>query len=342
MPTTIRDIAKKLNLSVSTVSYALNNGPRSVPAEVKKRVLQVAKELDYRPNRIAKSMVTGRTYTIGIVPTDQFENFIVSPFILQCMNGIINECEKRKYDVLLFTRFGASEEFDIANSISDGRVDGLIFLAPLINSNLIEVADRRGIPFVLTHRTHDRDLPTFTLDNSQIVERAIDHLVALGHKRIGHVYGSQALQDGIERRRAFDVLRKSGKFESHDTWIEPGNFVREEGYISALKILSQKNRPTAIFCSNDEMAIGTYWAAEKLNLKIPDDLSVIGVDNATWSHLVTPPLTTISQNLHDLAISAVAELTKFIEKGEKPHSQHFGTELIERASTSSPKENKKS
>jgi LacI family transcriptional regulator len=338
MPTTIRDIAKKLNLSVSTVSYALNNGPRSVPEAVKLKVLELAKELDYRPNRIAKSMVTGRTYTIGIVPSDQFENFIISPFILQCMNGIINECERCKYDVLLFTRFGATEEFDISNSISDGRVDGLIFLAPLVNSNLIEIADRRGIPFVITHRSHERELPTFTLDNVQIVRDAINHLVSLGHRKIGHIYGSLVLQDGIERRKAFEDLLEDKTIISQPNWIQPGNFVREEGYTSALKILSDPDRPTALFCSNDEMAVGAYKAAEELGLNIPEDISIMGVDNAVWSHLIKPPLTTISQNLHDLGITAVTELTKFIEKGERPQSQHFGTELIVRASTSSPKE----
>ncbi|MFO0046268.1 MAG: LacI family DNA-binding transcriptional regulator, partial [Armatimonadota bacterium] len=175
MPTTIRDLAKQLNLSISTVSYALNDGPRSVPAEVKEKVLRLAKELDYRPNRIARSMVTGRTFTIGVVPSDQFENFILSPFILDCMNGIINECEKLNYDLLLFTRFSANEELKVADSISDGRVDGLIFLAPLLGSKLIEIAHRRGVPLVITHSHHGEQYATYTTNNFDTVSIAVNH-----------------------------------------------------------------------------------------------------------------------------------------------------------------------
>ncbi len=333
MPTTIRDLAKQLNLSISTVSYALNDGPRSVPAEVKEKVLRLAKELDYRPNRIARSMVTGRTFTIGVVPSDQFENFILSPFILDCMNGIINECEKLNYDLLLFTRFSANEELKVADSISDGRVDGLIFLAPLLGSKLIEIAHRRGVPLVITHSHHGEQYATYTTNNFDTVSIAVNHLVSLGHKKIAHVYGKQILEDGIERRKAFEKLAKELQLTSPPEWQVPGYFTRESGYEASLNILKSDNIPTAFFCSNDEMAVGVYQAATELGFKIPEDISIVGVDNGTYGSFMNPQLTTVSQNLYGIAVESVRQLSNYIENGKEPTSRQFKSELVVRGST---------
>jgi LacI family transcriptional regulator len=342
MPTTIRDLAKKLNMSVSTVSYALNNGPRPVPDEVREKVLSLAKELDYRPNRLAKSMVTGRTHTLGIVPTGQFDNFVLSPFVMSCMNGIVNECEARKYDVLLFTRFDAKEEFEVSNSISDGRADGLIFLAPLMTSNLMEIAHRRGVPFIVTNSQFEPHVPCYTVDNSMVVKIAIDYLKELGHRKIGHIIGSLDLQDGSERRRQFEILAQGKQFDSKPEWQRQGFFTQQGGKDAAIQILSQPDRPTAIFCSNDEMALGAIWGAQSLGLSVPEDISIIGVDNAPWSQLITPALTTIEQPAYQIAVAAVHALLNQIERNELPVSQQFRPELVVRGTTSSPKEHMKS
>jgi LacI family transcriptional regulator len=340
MPITIRDLAKQLNMSVSTVSYALNNGPRPVPIDVREKVLNLAKELDYRPNRLAKSMVTGRTFTLGIVPSGQFDNFILSPFILSCVNGIVNECERRKYDVLLFTRFDSREEFEISNSISDGRADGLIFLAPISQSNLLEVAHRRGVPFIVTNSKSESHIPCYTVDNTSVVNLAIQHFTELGHQKIGHIYGSQDLQDGFERKEIFDQFLLEKRFVCHPSWIGAGHFTQEGGKEVALEMLSQIERPTAIFCSNDEMALGAIWAARELGLSVPEDVSIIGVDNAPWSQLITPALTTIEQPAYEIAVAAVNALLAQIEQDVLPVSQQFRPELVVRDSTCSPKEHK--
>jgi len=207
VPTTIRDIAKQLNMSVSTVSYALNNGPRPVPKEVRERVLKLAEELDYRPNRLAKSMVTGRTYTIGIVPTGQFENLIISPFMLSSLNGIVNECEKRKYDVLMFTRFDSREEFEVANSISDGRADGVIFVAPLAGSKVVEVAHKRNIPFVVTSGRTQNGSACLWVNNDCVVGKPLSTSLASGIAGLGTSTASKTRPTVPSEKQPLIVLR---------------------------------------------------------------------------------------------------------------------------------------
>lgn len=329
-------------MSVSTVSYALNNGPRSVPAEVKERVLKVAQELDYRPNRIARSMVTGKTFTIGIVPTGQFENFIVSPFVLNCMNGIVNSCEQLGYDVLIFTRFDSSQEREIANSMSDGRVDGLIFIAPLVGTGLMEVAERREVPFVVVSGLGDGQHPTMTVDNHKIVGMAIEHFLSHGHKKIAHIYGSLNLEDGWLRKVAFEEILNANGIHCSEEWILPGDFTQTGGQESFEKMFSGDDVPTAVFCSNDEMAYGALAGARNLGLNVPEDVSIIGVDNAPWGGLLTPGLTTIAQPTTQMATSAVNSLLALIEEGTRVKSQQFEPDLVVRGTVSSPKEHKKS
>src|SRR5579871_3910336 len=134
MPVTIKDIAKHLGVSVSTVSYALNGGPRPVRNDVRDRVLAAAAALDYRPNHLARSLITRRSFTIGVVPTELAANLTKSPYFAACLDGIVNAAEMLGQDVLLYTRFDQSSPVAFINALLDGRADGLIFLAPSVGS----------------------------------------------------------------------------------------------------------------------------------------------------------------------------------------------------------------
>jgi LacI family transcriptional regulator len=338
MPSTIKDIAKKLNISVSTVSYALNGGPRPVPDTVRDKVLAAAKELDYRPNRLARSLITRRSYSIGVVPTVQTVNMVMSPYVQVCLNGIVNQAEDLSYDVLLYTRFDQSQVEKMANTLLDGRTDGLVFLAPRIGSRLIDLIAANGLPFVVTSSEHYPAAPTFRCDNALGVDQAVRHLVGLGHKRIAHIAGMPDMEDSIVRREGFLCATRGLGLEIPEEWIVDGDFHPDGGRAAFAALMKMDPRPTAVFCANDEMAIGALAAAYDLGFRIPEDVSIVGFDDAPISHVALPTLTTVRQPIEAIGAAAVRALAELIDGCPKPKSAVFPTELIARASSAAPME----
>lgn len=329
---TIKDIAKTLNISVSTVSYALNGGPRPVPAHVRESVLATAKELGYRPNKNARSLITRKTNTIGVVPPQLGANIVVSPFLRDSLNGIINEAEACHYDVLLFTKCDQTETERMLDDVLDGRVDGLFFLAPPIGTEAVDRVHAFGLPTVLTC-SHAYLPPAYTCDNEQGVRLAIEHLASLGHRRIGHISGRAKLEDSILREQFFTKQMRETGLECRPEWITSGDFTSFGGYDAGMTIFHQPERPTAIFCANDEMAVGLMRAAGDFGLRVPSDLSVVGFDDSYLCSFTFPPLTSVRQPIETLAAYALRSLVGMIEGDPPAKSKMFETELIVRDST---------
>ncbi len=338
MAATIKDIAKKLNISVSTVSYALNDGPRSVPEDVKRRVLEAAQELRYRPNRVARNLVTRRSHTIGIVPSEATSNIVLSPYLQNSLNGIVNTAEANHYDVLFFTRYDQQEAKVMANVLLDGRVDGLIFLSPPKHAPALDIIAENEMPHVVIAGESTLNSPQFRVDNENGVRAALNHLWDLGHRKIGHLYGRLHMQDGSDRLRLYrDFMQEKGQAVP-ESWIEAGDFTMEEGYRGMRTILASDNPPTAIFAANDEIAMGAIRAADQQGLKVPTDISVVGFDNVPLSSVFIPAITTIRQPVEELAAQATQVLLKLINGESVQNLPVLPTELIVRDSTTSPKE----
>jgi LacI family transcriptional regulator len=338
MAATIKDIAKRLNISVSTVSYALNDGPRSVPSEVKQRVLEVAQEMQYRPNRVARNLVTRRSYTIGIVPSEASNDIVLSPYLQNSLNGIVNTAEVRHYDVLFFTRYDQQETREMTNVLLDGRADGLIFLAPPTHAPVLDLVAEYGIPHVVIAGESRTSSPHFGVDNTGGVRLAMDHLWNLGHRKIAHICGRLHMEDGLVRQNAYRGYLQSRGLSLRDDWTVPGDFTIEGGHEAMKRVLDNSDRPTAVFCANDEMAVGAVRAAHEAGLNVPDDLSVVGFDNVSLSAVFLPAITTVRQPVQELASEATAALISLIEGEESIASKILSTELIVRDSTSRPKE----
>ena len=337
MSATIKDIARQLGVSVSTVSYALNGGPRPVRPDVRDRVLAAASELDYRPNHLARTLITGRSFTIGVVPTELTTNLTKSPYFTGCLDGIVNAAEVLGQDVLLYTRFDQTSPIAFANALLDGRADGLLFLAPTVDSPALEQLAGK-IPIAIASGMEVPGLPSFTCDNRHGVHQAIAYLVSLGHSRIGNLHGKLHLVDGIERLEAFRTAMLEFGCELREEWIVDGQFHPMGGYEAGLRMLSASPRPTAIFCANDEMAAGLLQAAYSLGLSVPEDISVVGFDDVPTASLLHPGLTTVRQPLEEIGCAALHALIAQINGDvAAPHVQ-FDTELIVRKSTTRPKE----
>lgn len=337
MAATIKDIARRLNISVSTVSYALNGGPRSVPEEVKKKVFEVAKELDYRPNSLARSLVTRRTKTIGVVPGILAHDLVLSPFIRVMLNGILNALEDHEHDGLIFTGMNLRGNRIQVDRLLDGRIDGVVFLPPTPEDEVLRNLDQRRFPYVTIAAQPRHSSVNFTSDNAMGVHIAIDHLVEKGHSRIGMVAGREDHLDGTIRNRAFaEALERHGlAFNPH--WVEEGDFTDQGGAAAAARILRNPNRPTAIFCANDESAFGAMIAARSLGIDIPKDLSIVGYDDIFISQQAIPPLTTIRQSVEDMGLAAVNGLIDLIS-GQSVESKIFEPKLVQRSSVSCPPE----
>jgi DNA-binding LacI/PurR family transcriptional regulator len=336
MAATIKDIARKLSISTSTVSYALNGGPRTVPIEVRDRVLAVARELNYRPNRIARSLITRRSNTIGVVPTEASVNLAVTPYFQSVLNGILNTAEILGHDVLIYTRYDVDKPDAFVDTLLDGRADGLIFLAPRIDSHALHRLASE-IPFVVTSDER-RAAPNFGCDNAGGVRKVVDHLAALGHTKIGHVTGDLDMADGINRREAFKTALFEKNLPVRADWIYQGTFESQGGYDAGKQVFASKDRPTAIFCANDECALGLLRSAWEKGVRVPEDLSIVGFDNSPVSSASFPPITTVRQPLDEIGAAAMKALVNFIETQQRPDGISFETELIVRASTSSPQE----
>jgi LacI family transcriptional regulator len=333
---TIKDIARELNISVSTVSYALNGGPRSVPEEVKARVLKTAQALGYRPNRVARSMVTGRSYTLGIVLPDRGLDVLLSPYLRVAMNAIVNEAGRLHHDILLYTRHAKTDAEQMMSTILDGRVDGVLFVAPHSTHATLEQAATLHMPCVAISGAQVDKVISFSSCNKSGVNSAMQHLYDLGHHRIAHIAGQLDMLDAIERMTAYQEFLYEKRIPYRDEYVQKGSFYIAGGCRAAHQLLALKDRPTAIFCANDEMGIGAIQACQESGLRVPEDMSVVGFDDA--GGYVSPALTTVRQPVHQLCTAAVDALVNLIEGRPAPTQTEFETELIVRASTRGPKE----
>lgn len=332
MGATIKDIARRLNISTSTVSYALNGGPRNVPEEVKANVLRVAKELNYRPNRIARSLVTRKSSTIGVLPTEATENLALSPYFQQCLNGILNEAERHRHDVLIYGRVNAAEaSWDTVATLSDGRTDGVLMMAPMVGAPFLAELKERGVPLCLINSMVPGEV-CFNVNNFIGVRQGVEHLISLGHRRIAHLAGRQTLHDGQQRKEAFYEVMAEHGLEVKPEWVIETDFTPISGHEKALALFQSGELPTAVHCANDELAQGLYRAAWELGISIPGDISVVGFDNTPATVHMLPGLTTVGQPIDRIAAEAVRALIAMAD-GEEAESRTFDTDLVVRGST---------
>jgi DNA-binding LacI/PurR family transcriptional regulator len=336
MAVRLKDIADKLNVSISTVSYALNGGARQVPEEVRLRVEQTARELGYRPNRLARSLAAGRTMTLGVVPVATTPGMTLVPFFQSCFNGIVNELEHRQYDVLLYTHLTQASPDRQADTLLDGRVDGIIFLAPVKDSPIVPRVVASGLPHSVVFGTVGDSTPCINADNEGGIRAAVEHVAGLGHRQIAHIHGDLSMLDGSQRLDSFRESTARLGIEVRPKWIVDGAFTPTKGYEAARMVLAGRERPSAIVCANDEMAVGVYRAASELGVRIPEDLSVTGFDDVAAAQILLPNLTTLAQPMEEMGAAAARAVLDSI--GGKPaESKRFETKLVVRDSTAAPR-----
>jgi LacI family transcriptional regulator len=324
---TIADVAAEAGVSVATVSKVIN-GRYGVAAATSARVKDVIEQLGYESSLVARSLRSRRTDVIGILVHD-FE-----PFSTELLKGAALAIHGTGYEMIVYSGGGRSPEEPGWERRSLSRLagtltDGIILVTPTV----VDVAHGGPLVAVDPH-TGTSGLPTVDSDNFRGAVTATEHLLELGHRRIGFLAGRPDLESARQRERGFRHAMGEAGIEVDPALVLVGGYTLEASEEPAHKLLGMDDPPTAIFAANDLSAIETIEVAQSRGLRVPDDLSVVGFDNVPESALVDPPLTTIDQAIQQMGFESVRLLISLIEEPEQP-AVHVSlpTELVVRQSS---------
>ncbi|WML24597.1 LacI family DNA-binding transcriptional regulator [Neobacillus sp. OS1-33] len=327
---TIKDIAKLANVSHTTVSRALNDSPLIKPG-TKRKIQEIAAQLNYTPNFNAKSLVMQKSYTIGLFFTSISNGTSPSFFAdtVKGVNSVINE------DYNLFVR--GIDDYQDFSSIHHRRFDGIILMSQSeVDNAFIYHVLHQKIPMVVINREiNDRSLINILSNDREGSCHAVKYLIQKGHKDIAIIEGIKGFKSSLERREGYLKALIDQEIPIRTEYIVNGNYDMESGYKAMEKLLSLKNPPTAVFCSNDDMAVGALNAVFAKGLTVPGDISVIGFDDIQSAQYTNPSLTTVKKPIEKISRLGAEKILAAVENQEINGEKTFvETELIVRKSVS--------
>lgn len=332
---TIVDVARKSGVSLGTVSRVINNDAHVAP-DTREHISKIMEEMGYVANRQARSLRGRKTNVIGVLVPD-----LGTGYIGEIMHGIDNELALAQLDLMLFTthRTAIKEANYVANLVR-GMVDGLLLVLPRNPADYTGTLTRRKFPFVLIdHQGGAEPCPAVGAANWQGAYNATEYLIKLGHKRIGFITGWMDLGAATDRLDGYKSALRTHHFPEDPHLIFEGTFAQLDGYAGASALLDIDYPPTAIFASNDAMAMGAMDAVRSRGLRIPDDVSILGFDDVPQAALVRPALTTVRQPLEQMGGVATQMLLDLLKNPDKHLERiELPTELIVRGSTSFPRD----
>ncbi|MCK2000911.1 LacI family transcriptional regulator [[Brevibacterium] frigoritolerans] len=314
---TTEDVAKIAGVSQSTVSRVLNDYPY-MKKNTRDKVLAVINELGFTRDEIARSLVEKRTKSIGLILGS-----ISNPFFAETAEVIIERAQELKYDVIVYNTGHKDENLEQAINLLIGkRVEGIILTSVSKNyTEKIKKLHDNGFPVLLYNSFLDiKDVNFIVMDNNKGARLAVQHLIKLGHKKIAKISGPSKYLATYERTVGYKEEMMENGFEIDEGLIFNSEFSYDKIYSFTKKLLKKKDRPTAIIAASDQMALAVLDAASSLNLKIPADLSVVGFDNIRLSANEFIGLTTISQQMDQMSLTALEKLIYLIENKETSSS----------------------
>jgi LacI family transcriptional regulator len=331
---TIQDIARQAGVSFQTVSRVLNNKP-DVAEETRKRIQQVIKELDYYPSTLARGLRNQPTKTIGLIVPDS-----ANPFFAEIAKGVENAGFTAGYSVILCnSNKMAQRELRHLELLQSKHVDGIIFITTTAQIRQIRPLIEHGIPVVMFYRDPgDLDVDTFIIDNQRAGYIATSHLIELGHKNIACIQPASAETPSAKRVDGYRQALHERGLAWRDELMPWGDNLLNGGERAVYELLAAKATFSAVFACNDAMAIGAMRALRQRGYRIPDDVSVVGVDDVILASYVEPPLTTVAQPKQEAGETAVEYLIQRMGKGYTGGARHtlLNIELIVRGSTAPP------
>jgi LacI family transcriptional regulator len=332
---TIIDVAAEAGVSFGTVSRVINNDVH-VKQETRERVLKAVQRLGFVANRQARSLAGGKSNSIGVLVPD-----LGTGYIGEIIRGIDAELSLKNLDLILYTTHRtASKEANYVANLAKGMVDGLLLVLPRSPADYIGTLTLRNFPFVLIdHQGTGRDCPAVGATNWQGAYNATEYLIKLGHKRIGFITGSMDLSCSKDRLDGYRSALRTHHIPDGPELIYEGTFFQPDGYAGTCALLDIDDPPTAIFASNDVMALGAMDAVRSHGLRVPEDVSVLGFDDIPQAVLVRPTLTTVRQPLEQMGRVATQMLLDMLKNPEKEIDRvELPTELMARGSTLPPQD----
>ncbi|MBV9437298.1 MAG: LacI family DNA-binding transcriptional regulator [Acidobacteria bacterium] len=334
---TIREVAKAAGASVSTISAALNNSDY-VSAEMRSRIQGAIKQLKYRPNDLARGLRLQKTHTIAVIVPDLSNNFYVD-----VVRGAKDYSTSANYTVLVGdSREKWDEERDYLDSFHRRRVDGVVRV-PAMDALTKKMKPILGnIPWIYADRypaSGDSSVGRVGIDNVVAADNATRYLLSLGHRSIGIISGDISSGTSADRLEGFLQALRAANIRPDRSMILAGHNDIESGHKHAMQLLQRAQRPTAIFCTNNMMALGAFAAIQELGMRCPEEISLLGFDDFYWSTLLRPTLTVVRQPAREVGMIAARMLIDHVE-GRSPIETPvlLATQLIVRDSCSPPRQ----
>ncbi|GIP39770.1 catabolite control protein A [Paenibacillus sp. J31TS4] len=311
MTVTIYDVAREAGVSMATVSRVVNNNPNVKP-QTRKKVFEAIERLGYRPNAVARGLASKKTTTVGVVIPD-----ISNMNFAEVARGIEDIATMYHYNIILSNADKKKEkEIRVINTLLEKQVDGLLFMGGHVTDEHVQAFRTSSIPIVLCATTDGSEtIPSVDIDHEGAAYDATQVLIKSGHRRIAMISGT--LQDpavGFARYQGYKRAVEEAGLGFHEDYVRIGNYKYESGVEAMKHFLGLSERPTAIFAATDEMALGAIHAIQDAGLKVPDDLSVISVDNSRMAEMVRPQLTAVAQPMYDIGAVSMRLLTKLMNK----------------------------
>lgn len=331
MSVTIKDIANIASVSHTTVSRALNDSPLINP-ETRNRIKSIAKELNYSPNFSAKSLVLDKSYNIGLF-FSTITKGTSAHFFYDVVKGV-NHIIKDKYSLVV----KGIDDYQNYNMINKNNFDGIIVMTQSTKDNafIYRVLEKNIPTVVLNREIEEPNLINILSDDKKGAYKAVKHLIDNGHRKIAIVEGQEGFKSAHERKEGYLEALMDNNVSITKSFIMKGNYDLESGYRAMKELLSLEDVPTAVFCSNDDMAVGAMKALGEKGIRVPEDMSLIGFDDNVFSSYLTPALTTIKRPIEKISQEGALRLIQLIEGKEvSKETLYLKTELVQRESVKS-------
>ena len=311
----IKDVAKIAGVSTATVSRCLND-PERVKENTRIKVQDAILKTGYSPNTLAQSFRRGKTHVIMVVLPS-----VGDPFFTGVMLGIRSVAAGRGYSLLINeTQFNTMTEDEVGAMVVSRQADGIVLLASMspFGTRVLSAKSGRSLPIVVGCEAISADLtayPSVHIDNVAAAREATNYLISLGHRRIAFIYGLEQSLLTKDREDGYRAAMQMAGLEIENGWVAEGRLSIKGSIEATRSLLSHHKRPTAVFCANDEMAMGCMHEIKSAGFRIPEDISIIGFDDIRYAEIMDPPLTTIYQPAAEIGERVMYRLLHEIEEG---------------------------
>ena len=327
---TIKDVAREAGVSIATVSRVFNDSAQVSPG-TEQTVREVASRLNYWPNGAARSLITNRTHTVGVLLPDMYGEFFSG-----VIRGLDVTARREGFHLLVSSSHSNAEELVAVLRSMRGRVDGLVVMAPDVDMPPRFRGWAGDVPIVLIDPPGRVDgYDSVSIANFQGAHTMVRHLASLGHRRIATVTGPEANVDARQRLRGYRAALRAARLDHSDAYEIPGDFTESSGHAAVAALLRLDPRPSAVFVGNDHMAVGVLRGLAESGLSVPRDMAVAGFDDIESARYLTPPLTTVSVDRMELGARALQHLIHSARDSHRPPGhvhEVLPTQLVVRAS----------